>query len=67
MRDFFKKLDKKYLKVACYASIALLVTFFVGLGLYQLGPSVAIGLKMVHAILSPLILGLVLCYLLYPI
>ena len=67
MRDFFKKLDKKYLKVACYASIAVLVTFFVGLGLYQLGPSVAIGLKMVHAILSPLILGLVLCYLLYPI
>lgn len=67
MREFFERLDRRYLKISCYAGGTALITVFAGLSLWSLGPSLQKVGGMLSAILRPLAIGLIFSYLLYPL
>ncbi len=67
MKDFFLNLDKRYLKIASYAGITVLVTFFVGYAIYQNLPALAVLGKLFTAVLKPVLIGGVIAYLLVPL
>ena len=67
MKHFLDRFDGKYIKIATYAGIAVLVTFFTGLLIWNLLPGLKTLTALLGAVLRPLIIGGVLCYLVYPL
>ena len=67
MHNLLKKLDPKYVKIASYAGFATLITFFLGYLIWNSLPGLATLLELVKAVMGPLTIGGVICYLLYPL
>ena len=66
MRDFFKKLDQKYLKICLYASVTVVVTVGLSAILLGTGPFWSRLIRIFSAVLRPIIIGGVICYLFLP-
>ena len=67
MKELLKTLDRQYVKIAVYAGIAVLITFFVGYAIYQNLPALAVFSKLFRAVLKPVVIGGVFAYLLVPL
>ena len=67
MKNPLKNIDKRYQKICIYSSLTTIITVIVLFGLYNSLPWLRTFVKLVNAILKPLILGLVICYLLLPL
>lgn len=67
MKNPLKNIDKRYQKICIYSSLTMIITVIVLFGLYNSLPWLRTFVKLVNAILKPLILGLVICYLLLPL
>lgn len=67
MKNIKQDLDPKYTKIALYAGITLIVSVLAILFLYSSRGVISVGYHLLAAILKPLILGCMLCYLLYPL
>lgn len=67
MKNPLKNIDKRYQKICIYSSLTIILTVIVLFGLYNSLPWLRTFVKLVNAILKPLILGLVICYLLLPL
>ena len=66
MKNFFAKLDRKYLKIATYAGLATLVTVFLGYAIYKSLPVLGVLKKLLDAVFKPIVLGGVIAYLILP-
>ena len=67
MKNPLKNIDKRYQKICIYTSLTMIFTVIVLFGLYNSLPWLMTFVKLCNAILKPLILGLVICYLLLPL
>ncbi|MCR4904409.1 MAG: AI-2E family transporter [Butyrivibrio sp.] len=67
MDNFIKKLDQKYLKICLYSSITVLITIGLAAVLLSTGPFWTKLWAIFTAVLRPIIIGGVLCYLFMPI
>lgn len=59
--------DEKYLKIALYVICTLLITFVLGMIIYNLSGSTKSAFSLLGSVLSPLVLGLVIAYLFSPL
>ena len=66
IKNFFAKLDRKYLKIATYAGLATLVTVFLGYAIYKSLPVLGVLKKLLDAVFKPIVLGGVIAYLILP-
>lgn len=64
---FLKNLDKKYTKICLYAGVTTILTVLAIIFLYSMRANFMELWDLLVAVLRPLILGCLLCYLLYPI
>ena len=67
IRQFFEKLDQKYLKVCLYAAVTVLVTVIVGAIAFSTTPFWSKLWSIFTAVLKPVIIGGIICYLLDPV
>ena len=67
MKDLFKKLDQKYLKICLYAAVTVLLTVGIGAIMLGTGPFWAKLWSICSAVIRPIILGGIICYLFLPI
>ncbi len=67
IRKFIRGLDQKYLKVCLYAAITVMVTVIVLALSFSTGPFWAKLWAIFTAVLKPIIIGGIICYLLLPI
>ena len=67
MNWFKKHLDPKYAKICLYAGVTALVTFALGMLLFNSSSAIADAWSLIQSILQPIIWGGVICYLLTPI
>ena len=61
------KLDPKYVKICLYAGVTVLITFAACLWLYSSGSLIATFMRLLHAIIQPIILGAIIAYILSPV
>ena len=67
IRQFFEKLDQKYLKICLYAAVTVLVTVIVGAIAFSTTPFWSKLWSIFTAVLKPVIIGGIICYLLDPV
>lgn len=67
LKDFWARLDQKYLKICKYASITVLVTAIVGAIIFSTGDFWAKLWSIFAAVLRPIIIGGIISYLLEPV
>ena len=67
MKKWIEKLDKKYLKVCAYASITVLITIALGAILLSTGGFWKKSWLIFTAVLRPIIIGGIICYLFLPL
>ena len=67
IRKFFKGLDQKYLKICVYAAVTVLLTWIVAVVLSGTGPFWSKLWAILGAMIRPVIIGGIICYLLLPI
>ena len=67
MKKLFDRLDPKYVKIASYASITVLITVFAGYLIFRCLPILAKISIPFNAVMTPVVIGLVLWYLLLPL
>ena len=67
LHSYFSKLDRKYVKIAAYAGGTCLITFFLGYLVWTSLPGLSSIGALLAAVMKPLTLGGVICYLLYPL
>ena len=67
MNWFKKHLDPKYAKICLYAGVTALVTFALGMLLFNSSSAIADAWSLIQSILQPIIWGGIICYLLTPI
>ena len=67
IRKFFKGLDQKYLKICVYAAVTVLLTWIVAVLLSETGPFWSKLWAILGAMIRPVIIGGIICYLLLPI
>ena len=67
IKRFLKGLDQKYLKICMYAAITVLVTVIAGALAFSTGPFWSKLWAIFTAVLKPIILGGIICYLLLPV
>ncbi len=65
--EFLKKFDQKYLKICVYASVTVLITALIGVLALSTGSFWSKLWSIFSAILKPLIIGGIICYLLSPV
>ena len=66
-RDFWEKLDQKYVKICTYAAVTVLITAVVGAIVFSTGPFWAKLWMIFTAVLRPIIIGGIISYLLEPV
>ena len=67
IKRFLKGLDQKYLKICMYAAITVLVTVIAGALAFSTGPFWSKLWAIFTAVLKPIIIGGIICYLLLPV
>ena len=67
MSWFKKHLDPKYAKICLYAGVTALVTFALGMLLFNSSSAIADAWSLIQSVLQPIIWGGIICYLLTPI
>lgn len=67
IRDFFKKLDPKYVKVCAYAAVTVLLTVIIGSIAFSTGPFWSKLWSIFTAVLKPIIIGGIIWYLIEPV
>ena len=67
IREFFQNLDQKYLKVCLYAAATVLITVIVGAIAFSTIPFWSKLWSIFTAVLKPIIIGGIICYLLEPV
>ena len=67
IKKFFRGLDQKYLKICIYAAVTVLVTVIVGALAFSTGPFWSRLWAISTAVLKPVIIGGIICYLLLPV
>ena len=66
IKRFLKGLDQKYLKICMYAAITVLVTVIAGALAFSTGPFWSKLWAIFTAVLKPIVIGGIICYLLLP-
>ncbi|MBR4454985.1 MAG: AI-2E family transporter [Solobacterium sp.] len=66
MKELFERLDRSYVKIASYTCITILITVFAGILLYRALPQLTMFANLFMAVFRPLLIGLVVWYLFYP-
>ena len=67
IKKFIRGLDQKYLKICIYAAVTVLVTVIVGALTFNTGPFWSRLWAISTAVLKPVIIGGIICYLLLPV
>ena len=67
IKKFFRGLDQKYLKICIYAAVTVLITVIVGALTFSTGPFWSRLWAISTAVLKPVIIGGIICYLLLPV
>ena len=67
IKRFFSGLDQKYLKICVYAAVTVLITVIVGALAFCTGPFWSRVWAIFSAVLKPIIIGGIICYLLLPV
>ena len=67
IKKFIKGLDQKYLKICIYSAFTVLITVIVGALVFSTGPSWSRLWAITTAVLKPIIIGGIICYLLLPV
>ena len=62
-----KHLDRRILKICIYAAVTALITFGIGLAIYNSGPFWSKASSIVGAVMRPVITGIVIAYLMMPL
>ena len=66
-KPYIENLDRKYLKICSYGIVSALIIFICGLIILKSSPFFLNLWTIITAVLKPLILGLLLCYLVTPV
>ena len=67
IKKFIKGLDQKYLKICIYSAFTVLITVIVGALVFSTGPFWSRLWAITTAVLKPIIIGGIICYLLLPV
>jgi predicted PurR-regulated permease PerM len=67
LKKYIENLDRKYLKICAYGIVSALIIFICGLIILKSSPFFLNLWTIITAVLKPLILGLLLCYLVTPV
>ena len=67
IKKFIKGLDQKYLKTCIYSAVTVLITVIVGALVFSTGPFWSRLWAITTAVLKPIIIGGIICYLLLPV
>ncbi len=67
MKNFWKNLDQRYLKVCVYAAVTVLITLGIAAVLMETGPFWGKLWSIFAAVLKPIVIGFIICYLFSPI
>ena len=67
IKKFIKGLDQKYLKICIYSAVTVLITVIIGALVFCTGPFWSRLWAITTAVLKPIIIGGIICYLLLPV
>ena len=67
IKKFINGLDQKYLKICIYSAVTVLITVIVGALVFSTGPFWSRLWAITTAVLKPVIIGGIICYLLQPV
>ena len=67
IKKFINGLDQKYLKICIYSAVTVLITVIIGALAFSTGPFWSRLWAISKAVLKPVIIGGIICYLLQPV